>query len=547
MLNTLNFQRRITMPGIRPLPFRNCCLGCFPTRKNKPTMKNTTFFILGFSLLALACQSGKTENGQEIFAKGYDRHVELQWPHHSDASAYQILVSTDGEEYNERATVEDTIYMDFVNDLGENLSLSYKVVALDASGQEAIVGTADAKTKNFSDEELLDMVQYYTFRYFWEGAEPNSGLGRERIHMDGVYPQNDENVITTGGSGFGIFGILAGIEREWTSRQEGADRFEKIVSFLAEADRFHGVWPHWLHGDTGKVKPFGNDDDGGDLVEAAFLMQGLIAVREYYKDGNEQEKGIAEKIDQLWREMEWDWYTKGGEDVLYWHWSPNHEWKMNFKLEGYNECLITYVLAAASPTHTIPADAYHKGWARNGDITSSNEALGYPLILSHNGAENYGGPLFWAHYSYIGLNPKGLKDQYADCWKLNQNHALINYKYCVENPKGFKGYGESCWGLSASYTIDGYTAHKPMTNDRGVITPTAALSSFPYTPTESMRALKYFYNDLGDKIWGKYGFYDAFSIESDWYPEKYLAIDQLTIAPMIENERTGFLWNLFMS
>jgi hypothetical protein len=508
-------------------------------------MKNTTFFILGFSLLALACQTGETEKGQEIFVKGYDRHVELQWPHHTDASSYQILVSTDGEEYTERATVEDTIYMDFVNDLGTNLSLTYKVVALDASGQEAIVGTADAKTKNFSDEELLDMVQYYTFRYFWEGAEPNSGLGRERIHMDGVYPQNDENVITTGGSGFGIFGFLAGIEREWITRQEGADRFEKIVSFLAEADRFHGVWPHWLHGDTGKVKPFGNDDDGGDLVEAAFLMQGLIAVREYYKDGNEQEKGIAEKIDQLWKEMEWDWYTRGGEDVLYWHWSPNHEWKMNFKLEGYNECLITYVLAAASPTHTIPADAYHKGWARNGDITSSNEAFGYPLILSHNGAQKYGGPLFWAHYSYVGLNPKGLKDQYADYWELNRNHTLINRAWCVENEHGYEGYGEDLWGLTASYTVEGYNAHHPE-NDLGVITPTAALSSFPYTPEESMAVLKNLYYNHGEKVFGRYGFYDALSLEHDYFPERYLAIDQGPVVAMIENHRTGLGWRLFM-
>jgi hypothetical protein len=220
---------------------------------------------------------------------------------------------------------------------------------------------------------------------------------------------------------------------------------------------------------------------------------------------------------------------------------------MNFPLEGYNECFITYILAVSSPTHPIPTSAYHNGWARSGGIKSDRIAYGFPLIVKHNGAENYGGPLFWAHYSYIGLNPTGLKDQYADYWKVNQNQTLINYNYCVDNPKEYEGYSDSCWGLSASYTVDGYTAHKPMVNDKGVITPTAALSSFPYTPTESMRALKYFYNDLGDKIWGKYGFYDAFSIQYDWYPERYLAIDQLTIAPMIENERTGLLWDLFMS
>ena len=397
-----------------------------------------------------------------------------------------------------------------------------------------------------SDEEFLDFIQKTHFNYMWEGAETTSGLAPERIHMDGNYPQNDADVVTTGGSGFGIAGLIVAIERGFISRNDGVKRLHKIADYLDSADRFHGMWPHWLYGKTGKVKPFGQKDNGGDLVESSFLIQGLLIARQYFRDGNKSEKELANKIDQLWREMDWQWYLNS-KDVLHWHWSPEYGWDMNFPIKGYDESLIAYILAVSSPTHPVPVSAYHNGWARNGGIKSDRIAYGLPLIVKHNGAENYGGPLFWAHYSFIGLNPKGLKDQYADYWKVNQNQALINYKYCVENPKGFKGYSESCWGLSASYTVEGYTAHQPMTNDKGVITPTAALSSFPYTPTESMRALKYFYNDLGDKIWGKYGFYDAFSIQDNWYPEKYLAIDQLTIAPMIENDRTGLLWDLFMS
>ncbi len=396
-----------------------------------------------------------------------------------------------------------------------------------------------------SDDEFLDFIQKTHFNYMWEGAEPISGLAPERIHMDGIYPQNDADVITTGGSGFGIAGLLVGIDRGFISREEGVERLHKIADYLAAADRFHGVWSHWLHGPTGKVKAFGKKDNGGDLVESAFLMQGLLCVREYFKDGNESEKQLAGKINTLWREMDWTWYLNG-QDVLYWHWSPEYGWEMNFPLEGYNECLITYILAASSPTHSIPASAYHNGWARGGDIKSEAVAYGHPLVLKHNGAEAYGGPLFWSHYSHIGLSPKGLKDQYADYWQLNRNHALINYEYCVENPKGFEGYGDNCWGLTASYSVNGYSAHMPVKNDLGVITPTASLSSFPYTPEQSMKALKHFYFDLGDKIWGKYGFYDAFSIQDNWYPQRYLAIDQLTITPMIENYRTGLLWNLFM-
>lgn len=396
-----------------------------------------------------------------------------------------------------------------------------------------------------SDDAMLDYIQRVHFNYMWDGAEPTSGLARERIHLDGQYPEHDQDVVTTGGSGFGIAGLVVAMERGFITRDQGVERLTRIVDFLERADRFHGVWSHWINGPTGKVKPFGQKDNGGDLVESCFLMQGLLCVRQYLNDGNEKEKNLIDRINALWHGMEFDWYTRGGQDVIYWHWSPEYEWEMNFPLEGYNECLIVYVLAAASPTHTVPASCYHKGWARSGGIKSDAAPYGYPLELKHNGAEQTGGPLFWAHYSWIGLNPKGLKDQYADYWNVVRNHTMSNYKYCVENPKHYSGYGPDCWGLTASYSTEGYSAHCPG-NDLGVITPTAALSSFPYTPEQSMAALKGFYG-RGESIWGKYGFYDAFSPASGWTLPRYLAIDQCTIAPMIENYRTGLLWRLFMS
>lgn len=396
-----------------------------------------------------------------------------------------------------------------------------------------------------NDEAMLDYIQRVHFNYMWDGAEPTSGLARERIHLDGQYPEHDQDVVTTGGSGFGIAGLVVAMERGFITREQGVERLTRIVDFLERADRFHGVWSHWINGPTGKVKPFGQKDNGGDLVESCFLMQGLLCVRQYLNGGNEKEKNLIDRINALWHGMEFDWYTRGGQDVLYWHWSPEYEWEMNFPLEGYNECLIVYVLAAASPTHTVPASCYHKGWARSGGIKSDAAPYGYPLELKHNGAEQTGGPLFWAHYSWIGLNPKGLKDQYADYWNVVRNHAMSNYKYCIENPKHYSGYGPDCWGLTASYSTEGYSAHCPG-NDLGVITPTAALSSFPYTPEQSMAALKGFYG-RGESIWGKYGFYDAFSPASGWTLPRYLAIDQCTIAPMIENYRTGLLWHLFMS
>ncbi len=397
-----------------------------------------------------------------------------------------------------------------------------------------------------SDSAFLDHIQKAHFNYMWDGAEENSGLAVERIHMDGNYPNNDKQIVTTGGTGFGILGILVAIKRGFITRKQGLKRFEKIVLFLEKTERFHGMWSHWIDGKTGEVKPFGTKDDGGDLVESAYLISGLLCVRQYFENGNEKEKALANRIDKLWREMDWTWYLNN-QDVLYWHWSPKYGWEINMKIKGYNECLIAYVLAASSPTHSIPVEVYHKGWADNGAIKSNRIAYDIPLLVKHDGAEDYGGPLFWAHYSYIALNPRGLSDMYVNYWDVNRNQALINYKYCVENPLGYKGYGENCWGLTASYSIEGYAAHLPVKNDKGVITPTAALSSFPYTPKQSMAALKHFYFDLGDKIWGKYGFYDAFSEQHNWSPKRYLAIDQLTITPMIENYRSNFIWDLFMS
>jgi hypothetical protein len=403
--------------------------------------------------------------------------------------------------------------------------------------------------EELSDEELLDEVQFATFLYFWDGAEPNSGMARERYHVDGHYPQDDKNVVTAGGSGFGLMAIIVGAERGFITREEAVDRFERIVNFLEEADRYNGLWSHWMYGETGETRPFSPRDDGADIVETAFLVQGLLTVRQYLGDGNDREQEIAERIDKMWQEVNWNWHTKDGEEnVLYWHWSPNHEWAMNHPVRGYDECLITYILAASSPTYSIDPEVYHEGWARGGDIIlEDHEAYGYSLPLRHNGAEEYGGPLFWAHYSYLGLDPRNLEDQYANYWENNRNHSLIQYEYAIENPLGFEGYGEDMWGLTASYSVDGYTAHMPHQNDRGVITPTAALSSFPYTPEESMKFMRNLYENYHHETFGKYGFYDAFSIQDNWFPKRYLAIDQGPIVVMIENHRTGLLWDLFMS
>ena len=386
-----------------------------------------------------------------------------------------------------------------------------------------------------TDNQLLDTVQRRTFRYFWEFGHPVSGMARER--------NSSGDLVTTGGTGFGIMAIVASVNRNFITRTEGRDRILKITNFLLNnCTRYHGAFAHWVNGANGATIPFSSNDNGADLVETSYLINGLLTARQYFNTADAVETQLRTKINTIWNGVEWSWFRQNNQNVLYWHWSPTLSWIKNHQIRGWNEALIVYLLASSSLTDSIPKVVYDNGWANNGSIRNNNTYYGYQLPL---GPSN-GGPLFFEHYSFMGLNPNGLSDAYANYQVQTKNHTLINYEYCKANPRKYFGYSDACWGLTASDTYDGYTAHEP-NNDRSVISPTAALSSFPYTPTESMRALKFFYYKLGDKLWGEYGFVDAFSLHRLWFANSFLAIDQGPIIVMIENYRSGLLWNLFTS
>lgn len=390
-----------------------------------------------------------------------------------------------------------------------------------------------------TDADLLDEVQRRTFGYFWDFAHPVSGLARDRARDD-VDPGDD--IAAIGGTGFGVMAIVVAVERGWIARSDALERLLTVTGFLLQAERFHGVFPHFMNGTTGKAIAFSRLDDGGDLVETAYLMQGLLTARQYFDGAEAGEADLRERIDRLWRAVEWSWHTRGGERVLYWHWSPGHGWAMNHPIRGWNECLITYVLAASAPDHAIEPAVYHEGWAAGPDFRNGRRYHGIELPLG----PAYGGPLFFAHYSFLGIDPRGLVDRYADYWAQNLAHVRIHEAHGRLNPNGFDGYGPDCWGLTASDNEDSYGAHDPA-NDRGVVTPTAALASLPYWPEAAMRAMRHFRHALGDRIWGRYGFTDAFNQSRGWYATTYLAIDQGPIVCMIENHRSGLLWRLFMS
>ena len=477
-------------------------------------------------------------------AQGYDSHVELSWAPNLEPylSGYRLYVSRDGGQtffLRKFLSPLDTSYQDFVREWGLQQDLQYRLTAVNfGDGESAPAGPVGATVRPFSDEELIDMVQAYTFRYFWNFAHPTSGLARER--------NTSLQTVTSGGSGFGIMALLVGMERGYISRAQGIARLQKITDFLAQADRFYGAWPHWMNGSTGNTIPFSAFDDGGDLVETAFLVQGLLAARTYFDGTDSVETALRARLTTLWEGVNWNWYRKLTQQVLFWHWSPNFGWQMNFPLRGFNEVHITYLLALASPTHPVPASLYANGWAGGSPFLNGNSYYGWPLRLG----SPYGGPLFFAHYSYLGFDPRYKRDAYANYFERNYHHTLINRQWCIENPLGHAGYSATSWGLTASDDpLVGYLAHEPGSSDRdnGTIAPTAALGSMPYTPEASLAALKHFYRERGHRLWGPMGFYDAYNDNEAWYARSYLAIDQGPIIVMLENYRSGLLWDLFMA
>jgi hypothetical protein len=388
-----------------------------------------------------------------------------------------------------------------------------------------------------ADEDLLDLVQRQSFAFFWDYAHPASGMARDRGREDW---EGENNLVATGGTGVGVMAMIVAVERGWIERDEALARIAQILGFLESSDSYRGSFPHYYNGSTGEEFTYWQGNAGGDIVETAFLMVGLLCARQYFSDTGEAETSLRRRIDRLWWRVEWDFFTDN-ENVLIWHWGYKHGWATRHKIHGWDECLIAYVLGASSPTFPTGPTPYHVGWSAGRTFKNGKEFYGHRLPLG----PDYGGPLFFSHLPFLGLDPRGLKDRYGDYWEQVTQHSLINYAHCVHNPHGYKGYGPDCWGITASDGDTGYAPHAPNV-DSGNIAPTAALSSFPYTPEQSMRALKYFFG-LGDRLWGTYGFRDAFNPTSDWFATDYLAIDQGPIIVMIENYRTGLLWRLFMS
>ena len=497
-----------------------------------------SFISIFINIIVLAQDTIPPSIPQKVIGIGYERHIDIDWWENdeSDLAGYRIYRKVNGQ-YSLFANVAKDVSYKTIYIGSLNKTYIFKLSAFDIAGNESpLSDSIIVSTHENSDEEFLDMTQRATLRYFYEYGHPVSGLARERL--------GSGETCTIGGSGFGVMAIIVGVEREFISRTHGAKRILKIADFLLnKANRFHGAFPHWINGTNGNVIPFGTYDNGGDLVETSFLIQGLLAARQYFDGEDSTEVSLRAMITQIWESVEWNWYKKDWYSTyLYWHWSPNYNWVMNMRILGPNESMIAYLLAIASPTYSVVPGFFYGGWASSSNYKNGKTFYGIPIYVGWD----YGGPLFFQHYSFLGFDPRNKKDKYCNYFENAKNIALINQAYCIANPKGYKGYSHECWGLTASDDPSGYAVHEPY-KDNGTISPTAAISSMPYTPRESIDALKYFYRTFGSAIWGEYGFKDAFNETQNWFASSYLAIDQGPIIVMIENYRSGLLWNKFMA
>ena len=493
--------------------------------------------LLFFLVLSKVHVTAQDHSNIQYQAEAFEKHVQMEWTLSpgTQASGFRIYRSLNDAAYAPIQQVGpfERVFIDWLGEIPSGTTLSYYISRV-LAGQEFSSDTLHLSIPEMTDDDWMDMVQKYTLKYFWDFGHPISGMARER--------NTSGDIVTTGGTGFGIMAMIAGAERGFLSKEQVLQRLVTIVSFLQIADTYKGAFPHWMDGRNGRTIPFSEKDNGADLVETAFLFQGLLVAKAYFDGDNLLESSLRQAIQSLYERIEWNWFRRGNQNVLYWHWSPNFGWDMNLPIRGFDEAKMVYLLAIASPTHSIPSELYHAGWA-GGNYVNTGIHFGFPIFVGPFA----GGPMFFAHYSYIGFDPRNIRDAYCNYFERNRNHALIQQAYARANPLGHPGYSDENWGITASDNPWGYLAHDLTAGrDNGTIAPTAALSSMPYVPEASLLALKHFYRVHGDRLWGPFGFYDAFNLRANWFATSYLAIDQGPIVCMIENHRTGLLWKLFM-
>lgn len=374
---------------------------------------------------------------------------------------------------------------------------------------------------SLSDEELLDKIQRQSLEFFTLERNPKTGLVRDRADnfKKGIRP----GAASIASVGFALTAFGVGASRNWLDRTTAREMTRRTLEFfLHHAPQEHGFFYHFMEMETGKRAHRSELSP----IDTALFLAGVLFAAEFYEDPQIRE--LAEKI---YERVDWPWLLHGGETLAL-AWSPESGFQKQ-RWDHYNESMILYLLAIGSPTHPIPA--------------SSWQALRRPL-------GSYGPfrliqfpPLFGHQYSHIWVDFRDRNDGYADYFKNSVNATLANRKFCMDQASKFESYGPNSWGLTASDGPFGYRAYGAppgWAEHDGTIAPTACGSSIVFTPKESLACLRHFYENLREKLWGRYGFSDAFNLDKNWFDTEVIAIDQGALLLMIENYRTGLIWKV---
>jgi hypothetical protein len=390
------------------------------------------------------------------------------------------------------------------------------------TGETAPTAPPPTIAKPMTNEEFLEEWQRRCFAFFWEQADPETGLIADRAPADG---SRRGGVASIASVGFGLTAICIADERSWVSPEDAYQRVLTTVRFLEQMPTVHGYYYHFVDSRTGQ-RVWQCEVSS---IDTALLIAGVLTAGQYYADTE-----VAEIARRIYERVEWPWMLAGGQ-TLSMGWRPESGF-INARWEHYSEHMILHILGLGSPTHPLPAEIWHR-WRREPVVQYEGMTfLSYP-------------PLFIHQFTHAWIDFRGVRDDYADYW-INSVLATRAQRYmAIHLRERFPHYGENLWGITSSDSEIGYTdwvGPEPIAAFNGTVVPCAAAGSIPFLPQEAIAAVRHMYDAYGDKAWKHYGLVDAFNPHTGWYAGDVIGIDVGITLVMIENHRSGFTWKHFM-
>jgi len=493
-----------------------------------------------FSVLAKNPPSNQVNAIQNVETRVADKSVILRWPTDAnyDPAEYVVYRSIQPSGPFTRLShqpLTSTRYVDF--DVVNNQTYYYQIQKINHSGTVKAVSTViPARPAVLNDSLFLDLLQRTAFDFFWNEANPNNGLIKDR--------DTPNAACSIASVGFGLTAIGVAIDRAWITREAGRDRVLTTLNTFWQQPQgremsgtigYKGLFYHFLDMNTG-LRAWNSELSS---IDTALLLAGIIYAKQYFTERHEDALRIRQLADSIYYRIDWDWMRNYQPNITL-GWFPDKGF-INAWWRGYNEAMIMCILALGSPTHPVPATTW----------TAWNS--GYSWQTHYNYDYVNFPPLFGHQFSHCWIDFRQIQDAYMrqrgiDYFENSRRATLAQRAYCIANPGNFKGYGENVWGLTACDGHNGYKARgaPPAQNDDGTIAPTAATSSMPFTPEVSLAAAKHLYETYRQSIWTQYGFCDAFNLTVNWWAPGVIGIDEGPIVLMLENFRSQKIWQLFM-